>query len=340
VNQLENLRGRRCIVTGAAGFIGAVLCRRLHGLGADTVAVDRQVLDLPVHCVRQDLLGGDLAPLLTDAELVFHLAGRPGVVSSWGSAFGAYLSDNVAGTRAVLDALATSGASRARLVFASSSSVYGPLGPDERPSRESDVCQPSSPYGLTKLAAEQLTELYIRTRGVEAVICRLFTVYGPGQRADMAISRLLDAWASRTSVGLHGDGRLQRHFTYVSDAVDGMLAAAVHGEQGETYNVAGTGVHNLQDVIGELEALVRSSIATEPQPRPLGVPSRTHADLSKARRRLGFRPRVVLAQGLAAQLEAFIVERSQAGPRLPDGRPRSAAPPSRSDSRFSRHSGV
>jgi len=201
----------------------------------------------------------------------------------------------------MLDALVEA---RVRLVLASSSSVYGHGAPNGAPSREDDQCHPLSPYASTKHAAEQLTRVYAERHGLDTVVCRLFTVYGPGQRSDMIIAKLVAASIDGAPVNLHGGGTMRRHFTYIDDAVSGLLAAAAHGERGGIYNIAGPAVHSLADVVKNLDRL-----GCRPPTRavaiPAGLPRVTNGCLARSRAQLGFMPGVSLCEGLEQQVKAF-----------------------------------
>jgi nucleoside-diphosphate-sugar epimerase len=323
-----SLAGTRVLVTGAAGFLGRALVERLGQLGAAVVAVDRRAwtphaaaaaMDggrasnpnaprpetdgagaVPAAVVEGDLLELDLGSLVAGVAVVFHLAGVGGVSGSWGDAFPRYARENLLTTQRLLEALGVDGGG-GKLVLASSSSVYGPLEPPAL-ACETDACAPASPYGVTKLAAEQLVALYRVERGVHATACRLFTVYGPGQRPDMAVSRLIGAWRTGVAAPLHGGGAVARHFTYVDDAVDGLLQVATDGRPGGVYNVAGAGVHSVAEVVAELTRRLGSPVPVESVPLPPGLPRHTAADLRRAGDELGFVPRVGLAEGIARQV--------------------------------------
>jgi len=226
----------RILVTGAAGFIGSHLVERLLEVGHEVVGVDaftgyysrrRKERNLAqvageegFHLVRGDLLDLELDGLLRGMDGVAHLAAESGVRASWGDDFPRYLERNVEATQRLLEAL--SGRSVERFVFASSSSVYGSV---DGPVKETARLRPASPYGLSKLAAEELVGLYARQRGVPATVLRYFTVYGPRQRPDMALARFISAAARGEPLRVFGDGSQTREMTYVSDVVDATVAA-------------------------------------------------------------------------------------------------------------------
>ncbi|MGH9388132.1 MAG: NAD-dependent epimerase/dehydratase family protein, partial [Vicinamibacteria bacterium] len=235
----------RCLVTGAAGFIGSHLCDRLIAEGHEVVGIDsftdyyeraskernlsglRRVAKFTL--VEKDILDADLGKILRGVDLVFHKAAQPGVRASWGEQFQAYVRDNIEATQRLLEACR--GMELRRLVCASSSSIYGDS--EDLPLSEKSAPRPISPYGATKLASEALAWLYYRNSRVPVVSLRYFTVYGPRQRPDMAFSRFIRAHLSREAVTVHGDGTQSRDFTFIDDAIDANLLAAEKGKEGE-----------------------------------------------------------------------------------------------------------
>ena len=227
------------VVTGAAGFIGSHLCAHLLDHGDEVVGVDcltdyydprRKEANLATLSGRKgfteqrlDLTTASFSALFDQADVVYHLAGQPGVRGSWGDRFPPYLSRNVLATQRVLEAART--ASLWKVVYASSAAVYGT--PERFPTDEDQPPQPISPFGVTTLAAEHLCELYRKTSGVSTVSLRLFTVYGPRQRPDMSFHRLVDSALRQEPFLLYGDGEQSRDFTYVDDVVTAMRQAAL-----------------------------------------------------------------------------------------------------------------
>ncbi|MET9866171.1 NAD-dependent epimerase/dehydratase family protein [Streptomyces sp. NPDC006386] len=304
----------RAVVTGAAGFIGSHLCEHLLSCGDDVTGVDaltdfydpvrkrqnlRPLLGRDRFTFRQDdLLAVPLEPLFADADAVFHLAGQPGVRGSWGPEFAVYVERNILVTQRVLE---TARATRlGRLVYASSSSVYGDA--EAYPTGEAVRPRPVSPYGVTKLAAEHLCETYRTAFGVPAVSLRLFSVYGPRQRPDMAFSRLITAALAHQTFTLYGDGEQSRDFTYVADVVTAMRDAA-HSSWSGVANVGGGSEVTINQVIGLLR-LLGASVRVVRAPRAPGDARRTAADITVAREAFGFRPSTGVRDGLAAMIAA------------------------------------
>jgi UDP-glucuronate 4-epimerase len=305
----------RALVTGAAGFIGSHLVERLVAEGHTVVALDcltsyyeleqKRANLVSLHglpdcvVVHEDLRTTDLAPLLEGIDLVFHQAGQPGVRASWASGFASYVEHNVLVTQRLLEAIRERPV--ARLVFASSSSVYGNA--PAYPTTEDDLPRPQSPYGVTKLAAEHLCGVYARTWGVPSVSLRYFTVYGPRQRPDMAMHRLIEAALSGERFPMHGDGHQVRDFTFVDDVVAANLRAATSAVPvGSVINVAGGSSSTLLDVIGTVEELVGRSVELERRPAQPGDVERTGGSIDRAKDLLDWEPHVPLRLGLAAQV--------------------------------------
>jgi UDP-glucose 4-epimerase len=247
--------------------------------------------------VEERLQDTALAKLLQGADHVYHLAAQAGVRASWGREFTHYTEHNVLATQRLLEAALEAG--RPRIVYASSSSVYGDA--VELPLREDGPCRPVSPYGVTKLAAEHLAQLYHRNHGLETVSLRFFTVYGPRQRPDMAFHRFLKAARDGRPITVYGDGSQTRDFTYVDDIVSAVRAAALSGRPGCVYNVGGGERVALNDVLGLIESVTGRRLQVERQEPQKGDMKDTFADTSNAARDLGFRATVALREGLARE---------------------------------------
>ncbi|MFG2497177.1 NAD-dependent epimerase/dehydratase family protein [Streptomyces sp. NPDC048441] len=304
----------RAIVTGAAGFIGSHLCEYLLADGDDVLGIDAMTDYYPLARKEANLarlLGrdgftfrrGDLLTLplgreFAGVEALYHLAGQPGVRASWGPEFAVYLERNVRATQRVLEAAHE--ARLPRMIFASSSSVYGDA--ETCPTAETERPRPVSPYGVSKLAAEHLCEIYRNSFAVPVTSLRLFTVYGPRQRPDMAFSRLITAALTDGTFPLHGDGEQTRDFTYVTDVVSAMRRAALSPWNGVA-NIGGglpVTMNQILAVVAELIAPVRV-VHHAAQP---GDARHTAADITTAREAFGYRPVTGVREGLAAMVEA------------------------------------
>jgi len=300
----------KAVVTGAGGFIGSHLAESLLADGHEVLGIDCFVDYYPREAKERNLAPArdhasfalvegrlqdlDLAPLLDGASAVFHLAAQAGVRSSWGRDFALYSDHNVLATQRVLEAALAAG--RPRVVYASSSSVYGDA--SELPLREETPCRPVSPYGVTKLAGEHLAVLYHRNHGLPTTSLRYFTVYGPRQRPDMAFHRFLRAAREGGAVHLYGDGGQTRDFTFVADIVAATRAAAVSGRPGSVYNVGGGERVVLTDVLRTIEEITARPLRVVREEAQKGDMRDTFADTAAAGRDLGFRSTVPLAEGL------------------------------------------
>ena len=300
------------LVTGGAGFIGSHLSERLLAQGARVRAIDAFTDFYPrplkernleqlrgksgYEFVEGDLRQLDLPGLLDGITHVFHLAAQAGVRRSWGDDFQIYTGLNVDSTQRLLEACV--GKPIERLVYASSSSVYG----DEvaMPMVETALPQPVSPYGVTKLAAEQLCYLYYFNYKVPAVSLRYFTVYGPRQRPDMGFNRFFSAILAGQPLVQFGDGLQTRDFTYVADAVKATADASVRGAPGRVYNIGGGARVSLREVFDLIARVSRRPVTIDQQGPQRGDMRDTYADTSRARAELGFKPSVTLEEGLRA----------------------------------------
>ena len=297
----------RYVVTGAAGFIGSHLAEALAAAGHDVVGVDsftdyydpqiKEENARELDVVRADLAEDPLDGVLAGADGVFHLAGQPGV-RSFGDVFPLYVRRNVLATHRVLEAAVRTGA---RVVFASSSSIYGDA--ECYPTPEDTPPAPISPYGITKLACEHLVGAYERGFALDAVVLRYFNVFGPRQRPDMAFARVADALAGGEPFELFGDGNQSRGFTYVADVVEASLLAMDRAPAGRVYNVGGGVEASMRAAIALLERLSGRTLELRDRPAVPGDVRRTNADTTLIERELGWRPRVSLEEGLRAQWE-------------------------------------
>src|SRR4051812_30930255 len=320
----------RALVTGCAGFVGSHLTESLLTDGHEVVGVDcfndnyarRQKLDNLVgpqqwetfEFVPIDLSRGELEDLVDECEVIFHLAAEPGVRSSWGGRFEQYLRNNLLATQRLLET-AKAADGRKRLVYASSSSVYGHA--ETLPTPEDALPQPFSPYGVTKLGAEEMCSLYWGNHGLETVSLRFFTVYGPRQRPDMAFNRFCHAALTGTQMTVFGDGEQTRDFTYVADIVSALRAAAVvPGAAGRVYNIGGGSRVSVNDALRLLAGYAGRPLDVDYLDNEKGDVRDTGADTTRARAELGYDPQTTVANGLLAEFEwVRDMVAAQAGPR-------------------------
>ena len=291
-------RGRVC-VTGGAGFIGSHLCEALVARGYEVRCVDRAAdagRTPGLEAIRADISVDPLAPLLEGCDAVLHLAALPGVRAT--RSLADLWRNNAHATARLANALGTG----RRLVLASTSSVYG--NPIRLPTPEDSPTSPLNPYAVTKVAAEGAA-LASAARGADVVVCRLFTVFGPGQRPDMAFSRWIEAVNKGRPVPWCAPADARRDFTYVDDAVQGLVAALERGRSGEVYNVAGAGSTAVREALDEIENLLgrRARLSTRPRFSEATV---TAACGKKAYEELAYAPTVGLREGLERQIEAAL----------------------------------
>jgi UDP-glucuronate 4-epimerase len=311
----------RALVTGCAGFIGSQLTESLLGDGIEVIGVDcfndnygrkqklenlRRVTDwTDFEFAPIDLSRGDLYDLVAECDTVFHLAAEPGVRASWGSHFESYVRNNVMATQHLLEA--SNGHPLRSFVYASSSSIYGQA--ESFPTSEDVIPQPFSPYGVTKLSAENLCSLYFENYGVPTVSLRFFSVYGPRQRPDMAFNIFCNAALRDEPLRVFGDGRQTRDFTYVGDIIAALRSAARLGANG-IYNIGGGSRVSLAETLEVLGELIDKPLDIRHLPREPGDVRDTAADITRARAQLGYEPATTLEQGLAAELE-WVLETQQ-----------------------------
>ncbi len=314
----------RYIVTGVAGFIGSSLAQALLERGDEVVGIDcfipyypREIKEWNLNQLKAfqkfEFIEAEIGELFSNrvqadrllegVSAVFHQAAQAGVRASWGSYFETYTTCNILATQRLLESC--KGREYLRFVYASSSSVYGET--QKFPMQESDLPQPVSPYGVTKLAAEHLVRLYTHNYGLHTVSLRYFTVYGPRQRPDMAFHRLLKSAFTGEQFTLFGSGEQTRDFTYVSDIVEANLRAAERGRPGGVYNIGGGSRISMNHVIELVEKVTGRQPRVVRLDREKGDVTHTGADVARAATELGFTPRVSIEEGLAE--EAKYIER-------------------------------
>jgi nucleoside-diphosphate-sugar epimerase len=303
------------LVTGCAGFIGSHLTEQLLANGHEVVGIDaltdtydrqRKLSNLEAargfdsfQFVEEDLAEGDVRSAVDRCELIFHLAGEPGVRDSWGGRFDSYVHNNVVGTQRLLEAIAPH--PDRRLVVASSSSVYGNA--PGLPITEEVIPSPVSPYGVTKLAAENLCRAYAQTSGTQAVALRYFSVFGPRQRPDMAFSRFIAAALSGEAIEVYGTGTQMRDFTFVGDVVAATQASVEAADADcRAFNVGGGVATSVAAVLDLLQAITGRDLNICHAASARGDVVATHASVERSQAAFGYRPSVPLSEGLEAQV--------------------------------------
>ncbi len=314
------------LITGAAGFIGSSIARRLAGSGARVVGFDnycdfydpaikrarakRLADEFGVEIIEGDIRDRDAVDRVfagASPDSVIHIAAMAGVRPSIERPK-LYAEVNVDGTVNLLDASVASGVKR--FLFASSSSVYG--NNEKVPFSEDDpVDRPISPYAATKRAGELICHSYWHLHKLPINCLRFFTVYGPGQRPDLAIGKFMRLIDRGEPVPMFGDGSTSRDYTYIDDIVDGVLAALDRRPGYNIYNLGGSSPVSLTDLIAAIGRVCGKEPIINRLPMQAGDVERTFADTAKSERELGFVSKISLDEGLARQWEAV---RAEPGP--------------------------
>jgi UDP-glucuronate 4-epimerase len=319
----------KIIVTGTAGFVGFHLAERLLERGDTVIGIDivNDYYEVTLKAARQERLSqydgyrfyradvSDMALMSalfaehSDADSVVHLAAQAGVRYSIENPQ-AYITANVLGQLAILEAM-RSLARPVTLLYASSSSVYGanrdiPFSPEQK------VTSPVSLYAATKLAAEHMAECYGHLYDIASMGFRFFTVYGPYGRPDMAYYKFAKAIAAGEPITVYNNGDMARDFTYVSDVIDGLVAAIgktpernEYGVRHKVYNLGNHRPTNLLHFIHIIEREMGRTTDKHFAPMQKGDVLRTFADIEDSRRDLGYEPRVPVEEGLARFVSWF-----------------------------------
>lgn len=306
---------QRALITGCAGFIGSNLCEALLGIGWEVFGIDcftdnynikfkeQNISSMLLHSkfkfIPEDLMNTPINEHLKNIDFVFHQSGQPGVRGSWGRQFDKYVTNNILVTQRLLEAVKNSDIKK--FVYASSSSAYGNT--SIQPMGEHLLPKPFSPYGLTKLAAENLCHLYYENYGVPVISLRYFTVFGPRQRPDMAISIFIKSIMSGIPIKIYGDGRQKRDFTYVDDIVRANMMAANSSIAGEVFNVGSGRPIELMDVLRIVEDRTGKKAEISYCVNQKGDVPDTYADIGKINRVLGYEPLVSFEDGVSKQIE-------------------------------------
>ena len=308
------------LITGVAGFIGMHIAERLlkekhrvTGIDCYLESYPREVKEDRINNLLQydqftfiqgSIVETDLRPLCEEVDYIFHKAAQAGIRFNWGNTYEIYNTNNILGTQRLLEA--TIGTSVKKLVYASSSSIYGDV--KELPVRETVTPQPVSCYGVSKLAAEHMCYLYWKNFQVPTNSLRYFTVFGPRPRPDMCICIFSRAIFSGEEIQVFGDGEQSRGFTYVSDIVNANLKAAESAHVGEVMNISGGGRITINALIKKLENIIGKKANLRYETFAKGDVMHTQADISKAEKLIGYKPEKDFDEGLAetvASVKAF-----------------------------------
>ncbi len=306
----------KVIVTGVAGFIGSNLAKELMAEYEEVIGIDcfidyypkwikkRNLSSLKKHenfrFIEKNILDINFDDLLDDGDIVFHQAAQAGVRSSWGEEFEIYTKNNIKATQYLLEASKRTNLSK--FIYASSSSVYGDT--DQLPMKETNNLKPVSPYGVSKLAGEHLTYLYWKNFGVPTIALRYFTVFGEGQRPDMAFHIFIKNILENKKIKIFGDGKQSRNFTHVSDVIRANILASKSDVEGEVFNVGGAGERiELNDTIKMIENILGKKAEKVHMKKAKGDVKHTEADESKINKILGYKPKISLKEGLKREAE-------------------------------------
>lgn len=300
-----------CLITGVAGFIGSNIANELLKRGFQVFGVDcftdyyarslkennlkNLLLNKDFRFLEGDILRIELTQLFENISVVFHSAAQAGVRSSWGRDFQIYTQNNILATQRLLEAAKT--VNLKKFIYASSSSVYGDC--KEYPLKEDSYPLPVSPYGVSKLAAEQLCYLYWKNYTVPTISLRYFTVFGPGQRPDMAFNRFICMLLAGEHITMYGDGEQTRDFTYISDIVEANMLAMESPHEGKVYNIGGGSRVSVNHCIEILEKVSGLKAKIRNESFCKGDMQHTWADITRAQRELGYQPKFSLEEGLS-----------------------------------------
>ncbi|MEM4346992.1 MAG: GDP-mannose 4,6-dehydratase [Candidatus Altiarchaeota archaeon] len=305
----------RCFVTGCAGFIGSHIVEKLLDLGHEVIGIDcftdyyaRKIKESNIEKAKQNrnfkfieanILNLNLKKILSNIEYIFHEAAQGGVRKSWGKDFEIYTQNNILATQKLLEACKE--LKIKKFIYASSSSVYGDV--KKFPMKENSITKPISPYGVSKLAAENLCQLYWKNFSVPCISLRYFTVYGPRQRPDMAFHKFIKAILLGKNFEVYGSGEQTRDFTFVSDIVEANILAMNSNAEGEIFNIGGGSRISINEIIKILEEITNRKADVSYIEKQKGDMADTIADISKARKILGYKPKVKIKEGLKKEVE-------------------------------------
>ena len=302
----------KIVITGAAGFVGSALSLRALEAGYEVFGIDGLLSNLysneqklanlatlskhkNFNLLEADLRNDDFSYFIKGADVVVHCAAMPGLDLSWDN-FELYNSCNLSATNMLIHQLDLN--SIRKFIFISTSSVYGKLALGD----ETSAVKPISPYGVTKAAAEMLIHASAGVTGLPIVILRLFSVYGPGQRADMAYHKLIKSMILNEQISIYGDGTQSRTNTYIDDVTTAILLTISHGKIGETYNIGGSQDISLNHSLKIMEEIMHISPNLLYLPPKKGDQVKTKAIFLKAQKHIGYSPGTQFYSGLSKQV--------------------------------------
>jgi len=305
----------RLLITGVSGFIGSSIAKKLIQEGYEIIGIDSFLDNYPkkikennirellknkrFNFIEGNILSLNIGKIFDQVDGVFHQSAIPGVRASWGINFNQYTEHNVNGTQVLLEA--SKNKEIKKFVNASSSSVYGDV--NELPISETTPTLPISPYGVTKLAGENLANLYFKSYCIPTISLRYFTVYGPRQRPDMAFHKIITAIILGREIEIYGNGEQTRDFTFIDDAVEANLKAFLNGRDGEVYNVGGGSRVKLNQAIRIIEEISGKKAKLKYVDSHKGDAKHTYADISKGKKDFGYSPGIDIYEGLKRQFE-------------------------------------
>lgn len=304
------------LITGVAGFIGSHLAKKFLELNYCVKGIDnlnnyyspeikknnlKPLLKNQNFCfIKKDLIKADLDFLLKNVDYIFHIAAYSGVRKSWGNSFKLYLQNNVLVTQMLLEKIKENKNIK-KFVFASSSSIYGNT--NVFPTNENAFLNPISPYGISKLAAEKLCNAYYENYDIPLIAFRYFTVYGPGQRPDMAFHRFIKAILNNEEIIIFGNGKQTRDFTFIDNIVNANIKAIKTKIKGKVFNIGSGEKINVNDVIKKLEKIIQKKAKIKYIEKQKGDVENTFADITSAKKLLNYAPINNLDEGLYQEYE-------------------------------------
>jgi nucleoside-diphosphate-sugar epimerase len=297
----------RVLITGISGFIGFALAEKLLSEGHEVAGIDKRPLPLNnltkfenFKFVQDNLLNNNDDPAIFDVDVIFHLAGQSGVRSAWGSGFKEHAENNILATQIMLENAKKYKVDR--FFYASSSSVYG--NSLTLPVDESGKRNPNNPYGISKMTGEDLCTLYSKTFGLKTTVLRFFTIYGPRQRENMLIQKLINNAANNIETEILGDGIQSRDFLYIDDLISALSLATITPQPHcHMMNIGSGKTFSVLEVINILEKLINSNLKLKFVEKDLSDVVITHANISSIKATLDWTPTTSFLDGVRKQWE-------------------------------------